>query len=285
MAYQRMGRQRPDYLPVRYAGSRLVFRGPRRGLAGGYVACLGGTGTHGTFVDRPWPALLEADLGTVCVNLGLPNAGPDVLACDPGLVQMAQRAHAVVLQLPCAMNLGNPFYRVHPRRNDRFLAAQPALHDLYPEVDFTEFHFTRHLMHRLAAISPARFARLRDGMQKAWVARLSGLLRDLAPSPVVVLWQANHAPGDRADSAAIGAEPAFVSRAMLDTVAPRATATVLAVASATAQAQGTRGMRFPPMQEETAAALPGPLAHREVADALHPVMARLLQGRAPPGAQ
>jgi len=56
MAYQRMGRQRPDYLPVRYAGSRLVFRGPRRGLAGGYVACLGGTGTHGTFVDRPWPA-------------------------------------------------------------------------------------------------------------------------------------------------------------------------------------------------------------------------------------
>jgi len=56
-------------------------------------------------------------------------------------------------------------------------------------------------------------------------------------------------------------------------------------AVATAQAQGTRGMRFPPMQEETAAALPGPLAHREVADALHPVLARLLQGRAPPGAQ
>src|SRR6056297_2682323 len=144
MAYQRMGRRPPDYLPVRYAGSRLVFRGPRRSLAGAYVACLGGTETCGSFVDRPWPALLEQDLGTPCVNLGLPNAGPDVLAGDPGLLRMARRARAVVVQLPCAMNLSNPFYRVHPRRNDRFVAAETPLRDLFPEVDFTEFHFTRH---------------------------------------------------------------------------------------------------------------------------------------------
>src|SRR6056297_565899 len=276
MAYQRMGRSPLDYLPVRYAGSRLVFRGPRRSLAGAYVACLGGTETYGSFVERPWPALLEADLGMVCVNLGLPNAGPDVLACDPGLLQTAQRARAVVLQLPGAMNLGNPFYRVHPRRNDRFVAAEPALRTLYPEVDFTEFHFTRHLTRRLAAISPARFARLRAGVQEAWVSRMSRLLRDLAP-PVVLLWQASHPPGGGADNAAIGTDPAFVSRAMLDVVAPRAAASVLAVASEVAQAQGTRGMRFPPMQEDVATALPGPLAHREVADALHPVLARLLK--------
>ncbi|MFB9148360.1 DUF6473 family protein [Roseovarius ramblicola] len=276
MAYQRMGRQPPDYLPVRYAGSRLVFRGPRRSLAGGYVACLGGTGTYGTFVARPWPALLEADLGTACVNLGVPNAGPDVLAGDRGLRQMAQGARAVVLQLPCAMNLSNRFYRVHPRRNDRFVAATDALRDLYPDVDFTEFHFTRHLMSRLAAISPARFARLRCGVQQAWIARLSALVRDLAP-PVVLLWQANYAPGDGAGSAAIGADPAFVSRAMLDAVAPHAAAKVIAVASGVARAQGTLGMRFAPMQEDIAAALPGPLAHREVAGALHPVLTRLLK--------
>jgi len=276
MAFQRMGRRPLDYMPVHYAGSRLVFRGPRRSLAGAYVACLGSTETYGSFVDRPWPALLEADLGTPCVNLGLPNAGPDVLAGDPGLLRMAQDARAVVLQLPCAMNLSNPFYRVHPRRNDRFVASAPPLHNLFPEVDFTEFHFTRHLMRRLAAISPSRFARLRDGVQQAWIARISGLLRYLAP-PVVLLWQANHAPGHRAGSAAIAADPAFVSRAMLDAVAPHAAATVLAVASEAAQAQGARGMRYPAMQEDAAAALPGPLAHREVALALNPVLTELLK--------
>ncbi|HAW46955.1 MAG TPA: hypothetical protein DCX34_06910, partial [Roseovarius sp.] len=63
---------------------------------------------------------------------------------------------------------------VHPRRNDRFVAATDALRVLYAEVDFTEFHFTRHLMRRLAAISPARFARLRTAVQEAWLARMSG---------------------------------------------------------------------------------------------------------------
>ncbi|WP_104019916.1 DUF6473 family protein [Roseovarius nitratireducens] len=276
MAYERMGRQPLDYLPVRYPGSRLVFRGPRRGLTGAYVACIGSTGTHGSFVARPWPALLEDDLGTPCVNLGLPNAGPDVFANDAAMQKIARGARAVVLQLPCAMNLSNPFYRVHPRRNDRFVAATDALRVLYAEVDFTEFHFTRHLMRRLAAISSARFARLRAAVQEAWLARMSAVLRGLAP-PVVLLWQANHAPGDGAGSAAIDADPAFVSRAMLDALAPHAAATVLVVASGAARTQGTRGMRFPPMQEDVAAALPGPLAHREVALALHPVLTPLLK--------
>lgn len=276
MSYERLGRPPLDCPPVRYAGCRLVFRGPRRDLTGGYVACMGGTETHGTFVDRPWPALLEEGLGTACVNLGLPNAGPDVFASDPGLLQMAQAARAVVLQLPCAMNLSNPFYRVHPRRNDRFIAAEPALRALYPEVDFTEFHFTRHFMRRLAAISPARFARVRVAAQEAWIARLSALLQGLAP-PVVLLWLANHAPGRGADSAAIGADPAFVTRAMLDALAPHATATARVVVSQMARAQGTRGMRFPPMQEDIAAALPGPLAHREAAESLHRVLAPLLE--------
>lgn len=276
MTYERLGPRPLDYCPVRYAGSRLAFRGPRRNLGGGYVACLGGTETYGSFVARPWPALLEEGLGTTCVNLGLPNAGPDVLGHDPGLRRMAQGARAVVLQLPCAMNLTNRFYRVHPRRNDRFVEASPPLRDLYPDVDFTEFHFTRHLMHRLAAISPARFARLRAGVQEAWVARVTALLHDITP-PVVLLWLANHAPGGGAGSAAPGDDPAFVSRAMLDAVAPRATALVLAVISGTARAQGTLGMRFAPMQADVAAALPGPLAHREVAEAVRSVLMTLLK--------
>jgi len=276
MTYERLGPRPLDYRPVRYAGSRLAFRGPHRNLGRGYVACMGGTETYGSFVARPWPALLEADIATICVNLGLPNAGPDVFARDPGLRHLAQGARAVVLQLPCAMNLSNRFYRVHPRRNDRFLQAAAPLRGLYPDVDFTEFHFTRHLVQRLAAISPARFARVRKAMQTAWIARMTAVLHDIAP-PVVLLWMANHAPGDGVSGAAPRDDPAFVSRAMLDAVTPLATASVEVVITETARAQGTRGMRFPPMQEDIAAALPGPLAHREVADALQSVLARLLK--------
>jgi hypothetical protein len=276
MTYERLGRPPLDDRAVRYAGPRLRFRAPRRDLAHGYVACLGSTETCGSRIARPWPALSEAALGLPCLNLGLPNAGPDVIATDPGLLRMAGSARAVVLQLPGAINLSNRFYRVHPRRNDRFVEAAPALRALYPEVDFTEFHFTRHLVHRLAAISPARFARLRDGMQEAWVSRLAGLLRGLAP-PVVLLWLAGRAPQgqpDDPDGPAIGAEPAFVTDAMLAALAPLAAATVRAEA---------RGDPRPPVPQGMTATRPGHPAHRAVADALHPVLARVLQGRTPPG--
>jgi hypothetical protein len=275
MTYERLGRPPHEDRAVRYAGSRLQFRGPRRDLAQGYVACLGGTETCAHHIARPWPALSEAALGLPCVNLGLPNAGPDVLAGDPGLRRMAQGARAVVLHLPGATNLSNPFYRVHPRRNDRFVEAAPALRALYPEVDFTEFHFTRHLLHRLAAISPARFARLREGLQQAWVGRLAGLLRDLAP-PVVLLCIAGRAPQGDPDGAALGAEPAFVTDAMFAALAPLAAATVRTAPRHHARPSAPPGRIAP---------RPGLPAHRAAAEALHPVLARLLQRRAPPGPQ
>ena len=276
MTYLRLGPRPLDYQPVRYAGSRLTFRGPCRDLGPGYVACLGGTETYGSFVARPWPALLEERVGTCCVNFGLPNAGPDVFLADDGLIRLAQGARAVVLQIPPAMNLTNSHYRVHPRRNDRFLLAEHALRDLFPEVDFTEFNFTRHMMQRLGAISPERFARLRAAVQRVWVARMTRLIEATA-APVILLWMARHAPGPGTGAATVAEDPAFVSRAMLDAIAPHAAATVTAVISPEARARGTYGMQFQPMEEATAASLPGPLAHDEAAAAVFPLLAACLK--------
>ncbi len=55
-------------------------------------------------------------------------------------------------------NLSNTFYSVHPRRNDRFLGATPRLRALYPEMDFTDFAFARHLLHSLSALASRRFS-------------------------------------------------------------------------------------------------------------------------------
>ncbi len=275
MAFERMGQQPLDYQLVRYDASKLLFRGPRRRLQGGYVACLGGTETYGKFIERPFPDLLNRDLDLPCVNFGWANAGVDVFLRDGGLLTLAQRARAVVLQIPSAVNLSNPYYNVHPRRNDRFVRASPRLHRLFPEVDFTEFHFTRHLMQRLSDIDPARFAILRAELQEVWIARMQHLLGRIG-RPVVLLWFAGHAPGRGDGSADLSDDPAYVSRAMLQAVGSRAARVVEVVISPGAKAMGTRGMRFAPLEEIAAATVPGPLAHSEVARALIPALAPLI---------
>jgi hypothetical protein len=56
-----------------------------------------------------------------------------------------------------AQNLSNRLYTVHPRRNDRFLRASGILRTIYRDVDFTEFHFTRHMLDHLRCLSEDRF--------------------------------------------------------------------------------------------------------------------------------
>lgn len=275
MAFERMGHRPLDFPRVRYAPSRLEFRGPARTLSGDYIACLGGTETYGMFVERPFVTLLERDMRRACVNFGLPNAGVDAFYRDEGVIDLAQRARLRVLQVPCAMNLSNPFYRVHPRRNDRFLEARPRLRRLYPEVDFTEFHFTRHMADRLAEIAPERFAILKSGLQDVWMSRMQILLERIG-GPIVLLWFARHQPGRGDGTAGVADDPAFVSRVMLEAVRPQSDGIVEVVISPEARAQGTRGMRFAPLQQPAAAELPGLLAHREAADALAPVIRRLV---------
>jgi hypothetical protein len=95
MGFERLGHRPLDYRPVRYDGSKLVFRGPQRRLTGEFVACLGGTETYGTFIDRPYPDLMERSLALPCVNFGWPNAGVDAFLKDDGLIDMVSGARAV----------------------------------------------------------------------------------------------------------------------------------------------------------------------------------------------
>lgn len=271
------GRAPLDYEPCFYAGSNLVFRGPQRSVAGEYVAFLGGSETYGRFIRTPFPALVEERLGVPCVNFGWPNAGPDVMLGDPGLERHVARARAVVLQVPGALNLSNRFYRVHPRRNDRFLRAMRPMQSLFPDVDFTEYTFTRHLLKSLQGIAPDRFDLVRDELRTAWVERMIALVDRIGP-PVILLWFAARLPERGAQRPDVVYDPAFVTRAMLDAVAPHAARLVEVTASATAKRMGTSGMVFAPAEAEAARCLPGPVAHIEVALALSPVLRAVLGG-------
>lgn len=271
MAYEYAGDSALDYFPCRYGQSKLLFRGPRRKLDGPYTAVLGGTETYGKFVAEPYPALLEQALGLPVVNFGYMNAGADVFVGEPVIVDACSKARVTVIQLMGAQNMSNRFYAVHPRRNDRFLRASTLMKTIFCEVDFTEFHFTRHMLSVLKARSPEKYALVEDELKSAWVARMRHLLQKIE-GKTVLLWIAGH-PGEDKDG--LGPEPLMIDADMVAAIRSFATDLVRVSPSEAAMRAGTEGMHFAPLDEPAAAAVPGPRVHQEVAGALAPVLKRL----------
>ena len=263
-----------DYSPCRYGASKTMFRGPKRDLTQPYVAILGGSASFGKYVAQPYPALLEQALGLPVANLAALNAGPDLYLGDPATLEIAGKARVAVVQITGAETLTNPLYTVHSRRNDRFLAATPALRDLYPDVDFTEIHFTRHLLMVLQRTDPLRFDRVLGVLQATWLQRMVALLAAL-PTRRALLWLAEAPPPPTADRLGPGFGPPLVDRRMIAALQGMGGDLIKVVPSPAAQSEGPAGMHFPETEMQQARALPGAAIHLEVAARLAPEIARL----------
>lgn len=266
MSIEQRGSMPLNYQPVSYPGSVLRFRGPQQDLAEPYTLCLGGSETFGRFVPDPFAAQLDRQPGQRVVNMGVPNAGLDVMMNDPAICKAAAGAEAVVLQITGAQNMTNRFYTVHPRRNDRFLKASGMLRTIYREVDFTDFHFTRHLLTHLRSLSEDRFALVRAELQTAWLARMKRLL-DRIEAPVHLLWLSRGGPDQDDKGPRLGPDPLFVTGEMLEEVASRA-ASLTVVDGSSDQANPIRGMFYGIGEKQAARSLPGPAAHDHAAKAL-----------------
>ncbi|MBP0483436.1 DUF6473 family protein [Sagittula salina] len=263
-----------EYYPCRYGNSRVQFRGPKRSLEGRFIAFLGSTETYGRFIEAPFPHLLEQRLGVVCVNFGVVNAGVDLYLNDPSVLDSVMQARAKVVQVMGAQNMSNRYYAVHPRRNDRFLRASERLEELYPEVDFTEFHFVRHMLGKLLEVSPERFANVVDELRQAWIARMKNILTQIR-GKVILLWF-SECPVPEEDVFDLGHDPLFVTRDMIDTLRPRVSDVVVQVASDMARLEGTMGMVYSDLESCAAAELQGPLAHAEAANRLEPLLQKMI---------
>lgn len=269
MAYALASEGALDYFPCHYGTSGLTFRGPRRSLDRPYVAFLGGNETYGKFIPDPFPDLVEEEVGYGAVNLGWSNAGLDLYLSEPGLTEIAAGAEAVVLQVLGAGNLTNRYYKVHPRRNDRFLGPTPMLRTLFRDVDFTEFTFTRHLLFTLQERSPDRFEVLADELRSTWLARMAQLMARL-PKRTLLLWVADQPPPQVGRRARMDRDPLLIDAEMLAAVRPLARLYVEAVVreGETAPGRDLGGMVFAPEDRRAAHRLPGPRLHREVAKML-----------------
>lgn len=274
MSVEQTGIFLPGEQPCQYAGARLQFRGPERDLNRPYLVFLGAGETFGRYVARPFPARVEEALGQPCINLGAVNAGIDAFLSEPDLLDIAARADMAVVQLFGAQNLSNRFYRVHPRRNDRFLTATDALTALYPEVDFTAFHFNRHMLMALHRAGPNRFAMLRTELQRAWKSRTARMLRRLRGNALLLHLQYSPDAGSEPDRR-LGPEPLMVDAPLLADVSPLAQAAVSLPVTRAGQEGGLEGMVFPQMQLPSAAHQLGPDMHAVIAAKVTQTLRRL----------
>ncbi len=249
--------------PCTYGLSKLPFRGPRRPIDGRYIAFLGGSETFGKYIPKPFPELIETAIGEICVNLGCQSAGPDVFLNDTALQSICHDAAATVVQVSSAANLSNRYYKVHPRRNDRFIAPTEKLVALFPEIDFAEIAFTGHLIAQLRATDEDRFAIVREHLQLTWVRRLKALVGQMT-GPVLLLWLSSRAPEDAGEGGNPSSRPTFVTRDMVESLRSH----VSDVVEVVAERGDTTGMHFAPLETLAAADMLGIFAHEEAARAL-----------------
>jgi hypothetical protein len=271
MSFETRNAIAPDHPTVTYPGSSLKFRAPGGDPTCAHVLCLGGTETFGRFVEDPYPDLLSDLIESPVINMGVAGGGLDVVLNDAAIAMASERATAIVLQIPGAQNLSNRLYTVHPRRNDRFLKASGILRTIYRDVDFTEFHFTRHMLDHLRRLSEDRFDIVRNELRVAWMARMQRVLSE-ARVPVHLLWLACRPPqaGDPED--ALGEDPLFVTQDLVDAAARQAAS--LSVVAVPRTGDCTSGMEPRTLRSKAAAArvLPGADAHRQAAELLAPAL-------------
>ncbi len=264
VAYAEHGQSLIDYRPYRLGDSRLLFRGPQQERSGKHVAYLGGTETYGRFLENPFPDLIAERTGLPAVNLGCVNAGVDVYLGQDEVLKVCRTACATVVEILGAQNLSNGYYCVHPRRNDRFVKPSAALKALYPEVDFAEINFTRHLLTTLLSVSRRRFAQVRNELRRAWVARMERLLTAIG-GPVILLWFSDRAVAWHAEGKSLGSDPLFVTRAMLDRLEAPGVRLVELVPDRPMIKAGVGGMLFSGLEAAAAHGQLGHVAHLEAA--------------------
>lgn len=166
-----------DFSICQYGKSPFFLRGRKVRTNGRYWVCLGGQKTYAEDIVLPFSQQLERRFGVPVVNMGIPYSGPDAVFDDKDLSTVISGAEMVIFEPLSMVNHTNPFYRVHPRRNDRFICPMPALTTLYPEMDFTDCHFTKHLLCKLLVCDPARFETVRDALEHEWTIKMQRLAR------------------------------------------------------------------------------------------------------------
>ncbi|MEM7491521.1 MAG: DUF6473 family protein, partial [Pseudomonadota bacterium] len=176
-------------------------------------------------------------------------------------------AEQVVIQAMGAGNMSNRFYKVHPRRNDRFLSHSRLMEKLFPRVDFSDFTFTRHMLTALKTRAPDAFAELEEELRIAWVARMRLMLTRLSGERTL-LWIENRNEGS------LGPEPLFVTVDMMQALEGHFDKVVHCDVTTDVTEEALQAMVFPGTDSAQARQLLPPAAHDRIGEALSKALRR-----------
>lgn len=264
MTYARHGAEGSLYSPCYYTGVDGAFRGPKRSLDGPYVTFLGGTVMYGKYAKSAIPDLVEQMTGVPCVNLGVMNGGVPAMTAS-GLQNIANGGLATVIEVVGAHNLSNQFYRVHPRRNDRLVSPTRLFRKVFPEVDLSDIHFTRHLLSLICSKAPSRFDTVIEELRASWVEQMQALLDDLS-GPKILLWVVPK-PRPAAQPGGL-ADPLFIDPAAVASLQAKLDAVIELRETPEVTAQGYAGMALPETRSRVVEAVPRAALLQEAALAL-----------------
>lgn len=173
MSYVAVDERPVDFMLCQYGTSKNLFRGPKKSIKGRFGVCLGGANTFGGKIPDPFSCILERELGYPILNLGAQHAGAGFYIEDVDVSKIIENAQFILVEAPSVINHSNIFYRVHPRRNDRFVTALKPLYRLFPEVDFVECHFTKHLVTKMITLDAQRSDIVLQSLRDEWVESLA----------------------------------------------------------------------------------------------------------------
>lgn len=232
--YQRRDVAVVDYQLWQAAPGGDWLRGPQPvSLApGSYIACVGAAQTFGCFVERPWPALLAAQLGVPTLNLGVAGAGPALFRCQP-FSRLIAGARAVVFQVmsgrsaDCSLFHSGGRERLVRSDDGRVLGADEAWREeLQRDIDGLAPGLLRGSANRVFALLGRRRVRaLVAETRTGWIADFLALLNATA-SPKLLLWFSRRTPHYRPRwhslAAMFGEFPQLVDERMVRAIATRA---------------------------------------------------------------
>lgn len=223
-----------DYQLYQLPGTKLQFRGPQQQMPDGeFFSCLGAAQTFGCFVERPYPALLEKQLGIPALNLGYGGAGPLFFNRHPELVEIVNRGRLAVVQIMSGRSEDNSRFESRgleflTRRSDgKQMSADAAWRSVL------EFRYAwkrlplgqglaRTVCRKLGSVDAKR---LLAETRTNWLASYEKLL-DAIKVPTVLIWFSKRTP-DFDDSCEnlhnfMGVYPQLVTRRMVEAVAEQA---------------------------------------------------------------
>lgn len=173
-----------DYRIERLNGTEFLVRGPIPDLAGDFIVFLGAAQTFGRFCTKPFPALVGEFLELPILNLGFIGAGPGFFLENEVLIEIANKAKFIVVQVMSARSVSAHPFSVDPFNNGVLINTLTGERKL-ADLQFNDF---------LLRESKQAALELRERFRSEYLFKMKSLLQKLKSPKALLLISNNKHP-------------------------------------------------------------------------------------------